>query len=106
MITESQQHVITLPHDFSLPVLAELQLQVNEESKKDLPVLLDAGAVERFDGAALQFVIAFSKSDIASIPAICHESDLLVAAFEDIGTDHKTMGALFNRKFASPSEAE
>lgn len=106
MVAQLQQHVIALPHDFSLPSLADLQLQVNNEWKEGVSIQLDAEAVERLDGAALQFVIAFAKSDIASQPAICHESELLLAAFEDIGTDPTTMCTLFDQELASTRVSE
>ena len=100
-MSEPQILVVPLPADFSQPALAQLQLTINEEIGREMVVQLDAEPVERIDGAALQFLIAFVESGHTSSPAVLNESEPVITAFHDFGTDEATLTKLFDRTSVS-----
>ena len=102
-MNKPQVLLVPLPAEFSQPTLAQLQLTINEEIGREMVVQLDAKTVERIDGAALQFLIAFAECGHASHPAVLNESDLVIAGFLDFGTDEATLNKLFNRTSVSAS---
>jgi ABC-type transporter Mla MlaB component len=102
-MNEPQVLLVPLPADFSQPALAQLQLTVNEEIGREMIIQLDAKPVERIDGAALQFLIAFAESGHASCPAVLNESELIIAGFLDFGIDEATLNRLFDRTSVSAS---
>ena len=94
-MNQPQMQIIALPIEFDEPALAGLQKEMNEELAKGNALQLDAQFVERFDAAALQFVLCFAQSEHALYPMICQPKDELLAGFLDIGTDEKMLTNLF-----------
>jgi ABC-type transporter Mla MlaB component len=84
MSNQSTQ-VLALPVEFVQTALSDLKINVDEIAASDKQVVLDAQAVERFDGAALQFLLAFSNSDVSAAPCVNSLSMPLITALEDIG---------------------
>lgn len=102
-MNEPQVLLVPLPADFSQPALAQMQLTINEEIGLKMVVQLDAEPVERIDGAAIQFLIAFAESGHAPSPVVLNESELVISAFLDYGTDEATLNKLFDRTSVSES---
>lgn len=103
---EVQKNVIALPQDITLTSVLAIQALINEETSKECAIQLDAKDVDRFDGASLQLLIAFAQSDLAFVPAITNENDLLRAGFKDIGTEQAIMTQLFESDSEQLSSAE
>lgn len=79
--------VLALPEEFLQPALSELKKQVDEIATTGNQTVLDAQPVARFDGAALQFLIAFANCSISASPCMTSTSGLLSKALADIGVD-------------------
>lgn len=95
-MAETPKNVIALPADISLTSVLDIQTLINKESSNESAIQLDAQAVDRFDAASLQLLIAFAQSELAYSPAITNQNELLLKGFEDIGTGKPMMSQLFD----------
>lgn len=84
-MSDPTTQLLALPEEFLQTALSDLKTSADEISASGKQIILDAQPVERFDGAALQFLLAFANSDISASPCVNNMSTPLTTALTDIG---------------------
>lgn len=84
-MSDPTTQLLALPEEFLQTALSDLKTSADAISASGSLVILDVQPVERFDGAALQFLLAFANSDISASPCVSNMSTPLTTALTDIG---------------------
>lgn len=95
-MSDSAQNEVALPAEFLQTALTDLKTSVDETAANGKKTTLNAHLVERFDGAALQFLMAFANSDISATPCVSNMSTPLASALKDIGVSAEYISSNFD----------
>jgi hypothetical protein len=94
-MSESTTQVLALPEEFLQTALSDLKISADEIATAGKLAVLDAQPVERFDGAALQFLLAFASSKVSASPCVKNLSMPLATALKDIGVSSEYISSNF-----------
>ena len=78
--------------------LVDMKNKVDDVCSDGCGVQLDAQNVEQVDGAALQFLMAFARSNKSSSPAVINSNDVLEVGFASVGVDADALLAITGPK--------
>lgn len=88
-MSDSNSNIIPLPGQFVQVQLGALKDIVNHLKDDNNVVQFDAQAVERVDGAGVQFLLAVSRlqGDDTGMALVINANDVLQTALRDMGVD-------------------
>lgn len=88
-MSDSNPKIIPLPGQFVQVQLGALKDIVNHLKDDSNEVQFDAQAVERVDGAGVQFLLAVARlqGDQAAIPLVINANEVLQTALQDMGVN-------------------
>ena len=89
-MSESQTSAIELPSQFAQVQLSALKELVDHQHEGGATVQFDGSALERIDGAAVQFLLSVSKAQASEqAPLVINANEVLLSALDDMGMVEK-----------------